>query len=328
MRAFWAFATTATRPHRGTREAASAADAQGLSPGAAGGTTSRTFSRQPSSCWPIRPHPSRGTSRWKAGCAPSTAGWSCMHVPVHGNGKAGNDRSLHWDEPGLRDTAAFCPISIIPTTIPARRWSAGTFAGYSMPPWASFPRNTALRSYSATSKARPTRRPRDSLDGRRGQCRGGSSARSLLRQRLARCGLVMHLRSCAALAFARVGQLGPRSQPATVSVRQAMQSLRVPSGAAMNLESRVQRSLGEAGFPENANRSRFSLVRPSGLPSRPSIRTLAEAPNSGSSAPAKIHLAGGLDLGRAARIGDRAALLGAVRQLDTTCIGCHEIFRH
>ena len=42
---------------------------------------------------------------------------------------------------------------------------------------------------------------------------------------------------------------------------------------------------------------------------------------------AKMRLAA-LDLGQAARIGDRAALLSAARQLDTTCIGCHEIFRH
>src|SRR5208337_267880 len=34
-----------------------------------------------------------------------------------------------------------CPISIIPTTIPTRKWSAGTFVGYSMPPLASFQRN-------------------------------------------------------------------------------------------------------------------------------------------------------------------------------------------
>ncbi len=35
--------------------------------------------------------------------------------------------------------------------------------------------------------------------------------------------------------------------------------------------------------PGSANRSKLSLVRPSGLPSRPPIRTQAEAPNSGSS---------------------------------------------
>ena len=85
-------------------------------------TTSRTFSRQPFSCWPIRRQPSPGTNRWKAGCAPWPAGWSCMRVPVHGNGKAGSDRSLPWEEPGLRNTAAFCPIRIIPSTIPTRKW--------------------------------------------------------------------------------------------------------------------------------------------------------------------------------------------------------------
>src|SRR5271157_4270082 len=71
-------------------------------------------------------------------------------------------------------------------------------------------------------------------------------ARSLLRQRLARCGLMIALCAvCAAFAFAKVRQLGTRGQTATVSVRQAMQSLRFPSGAAMNLESRLQRSLGD-----------------------------------------------------------------------------------
>src|SRR5271157_382470 len=291
-------------------------------------TTSRTFSRQPFSCWPIRRQPSPGTNRWKAGCAPWPAGWSCMRVPVHGNGKAGNDRSLPWEEPGLRNTAAFCPISIIPSTIPTRKWSAGTFAGYSMPPLASFQRNTALQSYSATSRARPTRRPRDSLDGRRVQCRGACSARSLLRRRLARYGLLIALCAVsAAFAFARVGQLGPRSQPATVSVRQAMQSLRFPSGATMNLESRLQRSLGDG----QVSREREQVEALARKAQWVAEQTADQDPGRSSEFwlfhAAKMRLAA-LDLGQAARIGDRAALLGAARQLDTTCIGCHEIFRH
>jgi cytochrome c556 len=41
---------------------------------------------------------------------------------------------------------------------------------------------------------------------------------------------------------------------------------------------------------------------------------------------AKMRLAA-LDLAQAARTDDRAAILTAARQLDATCINCHEVFR-
>jgi len=153
-------------------------------------------------------------------------------------------------------------------------------------------------------------------------------ARSLLRQRLARCGLMIALCAvCAAFAFARVRQFNPRGQIATVSVRQAMQSLRFPSEAAMSLESRVQRYLGEAEVSRQREQVEALARKAQWVaeqavdhdPGRSSELWLFQA--------AKMRLAA-LDLGRAARIGDRTAQLGAVRQLDTTCIGCHEIFRH
>ena len=153
-------------------------------------------------------------------------------------------------------------------------------------------------------------------------------ARSLLRRRLARCGLLIALCAvCATFAFARVGQLGPRSQPATVSVRQAMQSLRFPSGAAMNLESRLQRSLGDG----QVSREREQVEALARKAQWVAEQTADQDPGRSSELwlfhAAKMRLAA-LDLGQAARIGDRAALLSAARQLDTTCIGCHQIFRH
>ena len=151
---------------------------------------------------------------------------------------------------------------------------------------------------------------------------------SLLKRRLARYGLLITFCAvCAAFAFARVGQLGPRSQRATVSVRQAMQSLRFPSGAAMNLESRLQRSLGDG----QVSREREQVEALARKAQWVAEQTADQDPGRSSEFwlfhAAKMRLAA-LDLGQAARIGDRAALLGAARQLDTTCIGCHEIFRH
>ncbi len=152
-------------------------------------------------------------------------------------------------------------------------------------------------------------------------------ARSLLRKRLARCGLMIALCAlCAAFAFARVRQLNSRSQIATVAVRQAMQSLRLPSGAA-NLESQLQRRPGESEVTREREQVE-ALARNAQW-----VAELAVDQDPGRSSDlwlfhtAKMRLAA-LDLGRAARTGDRAALLGAARQLDTTCIGCHEIFRH
>jgi RNA polymerase sigma factor (sigma-70 family) len=153
-------------------------------------------------------------------------------------------------------------------------------------------------------------------------------ARSLLRRRLARCGLLIALCAvCAAFALARVGQLGPRRQPATVSVRQAMQSLRFPSESAMNLESRLQRSLGDG----QVSREREQVEALARKAQWVAEQTVDQDPGRSSELwlfhAVKMRLAA-LDLGQAARIGDRAALLGAARQLDATCIGCHEIFRH
>ena len=152
-------------------------------------------------------------------------------------------------------------------------------------------------------------------------------ARSLLRRRLARCGLMIALAVCAAYAFTRARQFDPRTQPTTVSVRQAMQSLRDPSGADTTLESRLQRSFAAGSgsrqyeqveaFARNVRRVAEQTADQD--PGRSSELWLFHA--------AKMRLAA-LDLGQAARIGDRFALLGAARQLDTTCIGCHEIFRH
>ncbi len=152
-------------------------------------------------------------------------------------------------------------------------------------------------------------------------------ARSLLRQRLARCGLMIALCAvCAAFALARVRQFNPPGQTATVSLRQAMQSLRFPSEAA-SLESRLQRSAGEGEVAREREQVEALARKAQWVaelavdqePGRSSEIWLFQA--------TKMRLAA-LDLGRAARIGDRAAMLVAARQLDTTCIGCHDVFRH
>jgi RNA polymerase sigma factor (sigma-70 family) len=106
----------------------------------------------------------------------------------------------------------------------------------------------------------------------------------------------------------------------------ARQPLRFPSGAAMNLESRLQRSLGDG----QVSREREQVEALARKAQWVAEQTADQDPGRSSEFwlfhAAKMSLAA-LDLGQAARIGDRAALLGAARQLDTTCIGCHEIFR-
>ncbi len=152
-------------------------------------------------------------------------------------------------------------------------------------------------------------------------------ARSLLRQRLAQYGLMIALAICAAFAFGRSGQPGPHHQPATISVVQAMQSLRDPAGAETTLESRLQQSFTDgAGSRQReqvealARNARWAAEQTAGqTPARDSEIWLFQA--------AKMRLAA-LDLRRAATTGNRAALLGAARQLDATCIACHEVFRH
>lgn len=152
-------------------------------------------------------------------------------------------------------------------------------------------------------------------------------ARSLLRQRLARCGLMIAF--CvvgAALAVARLGQLGPRSEPAAASVRQFMQSLRDPSGAETSLESRLQRSLADGAGSRQREQAKALARNARWVAEQTADQDPGRSPGLWLFYAAKMRLAA-LDLGRAARIGDRAALLVAARQLDTSCIGCHETFR-
>ncbi len=152
-------------------------------------------------------------------------------------------------------------------------------------------------------------------------------ARTLLRQRLGRCGLMIAFAVYAAFVIGRSGQPGADRQPAASLVRQTMQSLRDPSGTEVTFESRLVQSFSDPSgigpreqaeaFARNARRVAEQTADQE--PAHSSERWLFQA--------AKMHLAA-LDLDRAARIGDQAALLGAARQLDNTCIDCHKIFRH
>ncbi len=152
-------------------------------------------------------------------------------------------------------------------------------------------------------------------------------ARSLLRQRLAHCGLTIVLVVCAALVLGRSGRLGPGRQLMTVAVKEAMRSLGDPSGAKTPLESRLKQSLDNGVGPREreqvetlARNARWVAEQTAGRrPARESELWLFHA--------SKMRLAA-LDLARASSTGDRAVMLAAARQLDTTCIACHEVFRH
>jgi RNA polymerase sigma-70 factor (ECF subfamily) len=152
-------------------------------------------------------------------------------------------------------------------------------------------------------------------------------ARSLLRQRLARCGLMIALVVSAAFAITRVSRVDPGSQDATVSVRQAMQSLRLSEGAETKLEASVQQLLGS----NSVSQEREPLVTLARKAQWVAEQVADQNPSGNSDLwlfhAARMRLAA-IDLGHAARTGDQAALLGAVRNMDLTCIGCHNAFRH
>ncbi len=152
-------------------------------------------------------------------------------------------------------------------------------------------------------------------------------ARSMLRQRLARCGLIAFLGAVAAgLAFSRISHSGHEAEAAHCSMRQVMQSLTLASPGAGDARDRLRTLESDQGAACSAEQVEalartFQWVaeQTAGIDSgRDREVWLFHA--------AKMRLAA-IDLGEAARNGDRLALLGAARRLDASCVGCHTAFR-
>ena len=152
-------------------------------------------------------------------------------------------------------------------------------------------------------------------------------ARSLLKQRLAGAGWVLFIGlGCAALLLPRAGRVVVPEPSPTVLVRQAMKSLR-PSGEAAadprGILERMARGEFSPGDREQAaelaRKSQWVADRIAGHdPGRLRASWQSHAAAMGSAA---------AELAQALRVDNRVAMLGAVRQLDATCIQCHETFR-
>jgi RNA polymerase sigma-70 factor (ECF subfamily) len=152
-------------------------------------------------------------------------------------------------------------------------------------------------------------------------------ARSLLRHRLVRAGLMLvFCAACITLSRVRIGPELPRSQEFSVSVQRAMQSFRSTRSGETDLESILQRIVRSGQIP--AEREQVEAL------SRTAewVAARAAQENPGSKYQAwldhadRMRLAA-LGLGQVARTGDRTTLLEAARRLDSACTACHEVFR-
>ena len=153
-------------------------------------------------------------------------------------------------------------------------------------------------------------------------------ARSLLKRRLAGAGWIIVVGlGYAALMVPRIGQVDAPDPSATVLVRQAMKSFR-PSGEASAdpqeiLERMAQGELRPGDreqVADLARKSQWVAERIAGHdPGERRDLWQYHAARMGSAA---------TELAQAVRVDDRVAMLGAARQLDATCIQCHETFRH
>ena len=131
----------------------------------------------------------------------------------------------------------------------------------------------------------------------------------------------------AAFALERIGHSDPRSRGATATAGRTMPLPGCPVGLEFKLQSMVRRTFND--------RSVFAQREPIEKLARKiqcaveetADQNLGRDPELWLFYEAKLRLAA-LDLGQAAGSGVRPALLGAARQIDLTCVGCHSAFRH
>ena len=151
-------------------------------------------------------------------------------------------------------------------------------------------------------------------------------ARSLLKHRLARSGLMILGLVCAAVLIPKVVTRDRTVGAERAVVRQVMASFRTADGDELDLPGLLERlARGDSGIP--ATEQLGALARKSEWVAD---RLIAHDPGpdraiwKGKAARMKGAAA---DLARAVVQEDRLAMLGAARQLDATCVGCHELFR-
>jgi RNA polymerase sigma factor (sigma-70 family) len=151
-------------------------------------------------------------------------------------------------------------------------------------------------------------------------------ARSLLRQRLAHITLMIGLGLLfATLALLRIWSAAPGNSRTVVSVRQAMRSLQTTSERGVDFQSLLERIARDSEIPPDREQVEVLARKVQWV-----ADWIAEHDPGGDRELWQFHTAkmrlAALDLAQAARIDDRAALLGAARNLDVTCVRCHEVF--
>jgi len=151
-------------------------------------------------------------------------------------------------------------------------------------------------------------------------------ARGLLRAKLVHAGVVLMLAFyCVALVVVRTKTPGLDHRRAGISVGQVMRSLQSSSHGEPSLHlilDEIDRS-GELPDPEQF----VALARKSEWAANQlAVHDPGKKQEIWQYHAARMRLAA-IDLARAASVPDRAAMVGAARNLDATCVRCHSIFR-
>ena len=155
---------------------------------------SRTSSRPPFSFWRTRRQPSPGPDRWKAGCAPSPAVWYCTRVPPHGGGEVGSGRSTALRTAGAEHESGGLPERYHPAYDPHEEVELRDIRRVLDAALGQLPEKYRapvvlcyLEGKTNEEAARQLGWPPGTMSRRL------QRARSLLRQRLGRCGLMIAL---------------------------------------------------------------------------------------------------------------------------------------
>jgi RNA polymerase sigma-70 factor (ECF subfamily) len=150
-------------------------------------------------------------------------------------------------------------------------------------------------------------------------------ARSMLRQRLARSGLVAFVLIAAAIVAIRMPTGGRPDPSARPLVRHAMRSLRHPPQGQANWPAALA-----AAFRGEERASDRDLIAWLGQDVQRLAVQIADHDPGGDRVLWVYHVArmdrAAFDLSTAARQADRLAVLAAVRRLDSACINCHEVY--
>jgi RNA polymerase sigma-70 factor (ECF subfamily) len=153
-------------------------------------------------------------------------------------------------------------------------------------------------------------------------------ARSILRQRLARSGLIVAGLIAAAAVLFQMPHTASPDPSARSLVRHAMQSLRESSEGQVDWQSVLATVARGQQHPGDQD---YRQVEELGRKARRVAAEIADHDPGNHRERWVYHVArmqrAAVDLSTAARRSDQIALIAAARRLDATCVNCHEVFR-